>query len=72
MTRTLCEAGNNKVGTRPDERAIAPRHAPNASDHHNGMIFSAPPKVGAMDLIIGIMVATNGMLSTRGLSMCLA
>ena len=53
-----------RLALAPTSEPLPPRQAPKASDHHSGTRFSAPPKVGAMDLITGIMVATNGMLST--------
>ena len=48
----------------PTSEPFPPRHAPSASDHHSGISPSGPPKLGAIDLISGIIVATNGMLST--------
>ena len=42
---------------------LPPKQAPNESAHHTGIMASRPPIVGSMVLSIGIMVATNGMLS---------
>ena len=41
-----------------------PKHAPNERAHHAGIIISLPPRLSSMDLSMGIIVATNGMLST--------
>src|SRR3989304_4999554 len=55
-TTTLAEA--------PIMVPFPPRHAPSESPHHSGRTAASPPNAGAMSFIKGIMVATNGMLST--------
>ena len=52
-----------KFADAPVSVPLPPRQAPSESDHHKGSIAFGPPKAGAMPLISGIMVATNGMLS---------
>lgn len=42
---------------------LPPKHEPSESAHHTGIIASLPPKDGSMDFKVGIIVATNGMLS---------
>src|SRR5512132_2115320 len=53
-----------RLADAPIRVPLPPRHAPSESAHHSGINPSGPPKVGAIALIIGIIVATNGMLST--------
>ena len=57
-------AATMRFALAPTKEPLPPRQAPSASDHHNGPRFSLPPKVGAIDSMIGIMVATKGILST--------
>src|SRR5882724_3550746 len=52
-----------RLAEAPISVPLPPRQAPSDSDHHSGSSPSGPPKVGAMLLITGIMVATKGMLS---------
>lgn len=40
-----------------------PKQAPRESAHQTGIIASRPPIASSMDFSIGIMVATNGILS---------
>ena len=40
-----------------------PKQAPSDNAHHTGIMASLPPKAGSIDFNIGIMVATNGILS---------
>ena len=53
-----------KLALAPTKLPFPPRHAPRASDHQIGINSSTPPKLAAMFLINGIIVATKGMLST--------
>ena len=43
---------------------LPPKHAPKDKAHHAGIITSLPPMLSSIDLSIGIIVATKGMLST--------
>ena len=43
---------------------LPPRHAPSDSAHHTGIIASRPPSASSIAFSVGIIVATNGMLST--------
>src|SRR5215510_16382861 len=52
-----------RLALAPISVPLPPRQAPSDRDHQSGISASGPPKVGAMLLITGIMVATNGMLS---------
>ena len=52
---TLAEAAINEP--------LPPKHEPRDKAHHTGIMASRPPKAGSMDFNVGIMVATNGMLS---------
>src|SRR5215510_16479085 len=52
-----------RLALAPISVPLPPRQAPRDSDHQSGISASGPPKVGAMLLITGIMVATKGMLS---------
>ena len=54
-TITLAEA--------PISVAFPPKQAPRERAHHTGIMASRPPREASMDLSIGIMVATKGMLS---------
>ena len=54
-TTTLAEA--------PINVPLPPKQAPSDKAHHTGIMTSRPPTDSSIDLIIGIMVATNGMLS---------
>ena len=53
-----------RLAEAPIKVPLPPRQAPSDRHHHSGWICPAPPNDGAMFLISGIMVATNGMLST--------
>src|ERR1043165_3098350 len=53
-----------RFGLAPTSVPLPPRQAPRASDHQMGKSAWSPPKAGARLLIRGIMVATNGILST--------
>ena len=55
-TITLAEA--------PINVPFPPRQAPSDNAHQTGIMISLPPKPSSIDFNIGIMVATNGMLST--------
>src|SRR5215467_10146111 len=52
-----------RLALAPISVPLPPRQAPSESAHHSGSSPSAPPNVGAMLLMTGIMVATKGMLS---------
>src|SRR5512147_3182912 len=53
-----------RLALAPISVPLPPRQAPSDNAHHSGIKPSGPPNVGAIALIIGIIVATNGMLST--------
>ncbi len=53
-----------RLADAPTSVPLPPRQAPSDRHHHSGLILSGPPNVDAMLLISGIIVATNGMLST--------
>ena len=52
-----------RLALAPISVPLPPRQAPSDSDHQSGSSPSGPPKVGAMLLITGIIVATKGILS---------
>src|SRR5215470_18798947 len=52
-----------RLALAPISVPLPPRQAPSDSDHQRGRIAAGPPKVGAMFLITGIIVATKGILS---------
>src|SRR5512147_1397332 len=52
-----------RLALAPMRVPLPPRQAPSDNAHHTGEMASVPPKLGAIALIIGIMVATNGILS---------
>ena len=54
-TITLAEAAINEP--------LPPKHEPKDSAHQTGIIASLPPRSSSTDFMIGIMVATKGMLS---------
>ena len=54
-TMTLAEAAISEP--------LPPKQAPSDKAHQTGIMASRPPREVSIDLIIGIMVATNGMLS---------
>src|SRR5207244_8611682 len=56
---------STRLADAPTSEPFPPRQAPSESAHHKGCAACSPPKEGVIDLIIGIMVATNGILSTK-------
>src|SRR5262245_18174607 len=52
-----------RLAAGPTSVPLLPRQAPSDRHHQSGSILSAPPSAGALSLIRGIMVATNGILS---------
>ena len=54
-TITFAEAAINEP--------LPPKHAPRDKAHQTGIMASLPPIDSSIDLIIGIIVATNGILS---------
>lgn len=42
-----------------------PKHEPSDNAHHTGIIASLPPIADSIDFKVGIIVATNGILSIK-------
>src|SRR6476469_6678885 len=53
-----------RLAEAPIRVLLSHRHAPSERHHHSGSMLAAPPNDGAIFLMRGIIVATNGMLST--------